>query len=141
MPSGIDANANLAQSSPPQEALNLLLETALDAVIVMRSDGAVADWNDHAVRVFGWTREEEVGRTMAERKVGAHAVSSSAAPFGASAAMSGSGLVSRVTPVHTALRNCTRDEGRSFEFGNQVLISSHRKLLRSKAMVVSVAEK
>jgi hypothetical protein len=26
-------------------------------------------------------------------------------------------------------------------FDNQVLISSHRKLLRSKAMVVSVAEK
>jgi hypothetical protein len=24
------------------------------------------------------------------------------------------GLVSRVTPVHTAMRNCTRDEGRSF---------------------------
>ena len=38
-------------------------------------------------------------------------------------------VVSRVTPVHTALRNCTRDEGRSFEVGNQVLISSHRKLL------------
>ena len=54
---------------------------------------------------------------------------------------SDSGLVSRVTPVHTALRNCTRDEGRSFEFGNQVLISSHRKLLLSKAMVVNVAEK
>ena len=51
------------------------------------------------------------------------------------------GLVSRVTPVHTALRNCTRDEGRPFEVGNQVLISSHRKLLSSKAMVVSVAEK
>src|SRR5260221_7373965 len=29
----------------------------------------------------------------------------------------------------------------SFEVGNQVLISSHRKLLSSKAMVVSVAEK
>ena len=27
-----------------------------------------------------------------------------------------------------------------FEVGNQVLISSHRKLLLSKAMVVSVAE-
>jgi hypothetical protein len=53
---------------------------------------------------------------------------------------SGVGLVSRVTPVHTALRNCTRDEGRSFEVGNQVLISSHRKLLSSKAMVVNVAE-
>jgi hypothetical protein len=55
--------------------------------------------------------------------------------------MSVSGIVSRVTPVQTALRNCTRDEGRSFEFGNQVLISSHRKLLSSKAMVVNVAEK
>jgi hypothetical protein len=54
---------------------------------------------------------------------------------------SGSGIVSRVTPVHTAVRNCTRDEGRSFEVGNQVLISSHRKLLSSKAMVVNVAEK
>jgi hypothetical protein len=50
------------------------------------------------------------------------------------------GLVSRVTPVQTAMRNCTRDEGRSFEVGNQVLISSHRKLLSSKAMVVNVAE-
>jgi len=55
--------------------------------------------------------------------------------------ISAHGIVSRVTPVHTALRNCTRDEGRPFEFGNQVLISSHRKLLSSKAMVVNVAEK
>jgi hypothetical protein len=51
------------------------------------------------------------------------------------------GLVSRVTPVHTAMRNCTRDEGGPFEVDNQVLISSHRKLLSSKAMVVNVAEK
>src|SRR5271169_3148264 len=54
---------------------------------------------------------------------------------------SGVGLVSRVTPVHTALRNCTRDEGRSFEVGNQVLISSHRKLLCPKGTVVNVAGK
>ena len=51
------------------------------------------------------------------------------------------GLVSRVTPVQTAMRNCTRDEGRSFEFSNQVLISNHRKVLCSKATVVNVAEK
>jgi hypothetical protein len=37
--------------------------------------------------------------------------------------MAGVGPVSRVTPVQTAMRNCTRDEGRSFEVGNQVLIS------------------
>ena len=56
-------------------------------------------------------------------------------------AMSPMGLVSRVAPVHTAMRNCTRDEGRPFEVDNQVLISSHRKLLSSKARVVNVAEK
>ncbi len=49
--------------------------------------------------------------------------------------------VSRVSPVQTALRNCTRDEGGPFGFGDQELIPSCRKLLRSKAMVVSVAEK
>jgi len=39
------------------------------------------------------------------------------------------------------MRNCTRDEGGPFETGGQVPVSSHRKLLSSKAMVVSVAEK
>jgi hypothetical protein len=34
-----------------------------------------------------------------------------------------------------------RDEGRPFKVGNQVLTSSHRKLLSTKAMVVNVAEK
>ena len=52
---------------------------------------------------------------------------------------SGIGIVSRVTPVHTAVRNCTRDEGGPFEVSNQVLISSHRKLLSSKAMTASSA--
>ena len=54
--------------------------------------------------------------------------------------MSQMGLVSRASPVHTAMRNCTRDEGGPFGFGNQVPISSHRKLLSPKAMVVNVAE-
>ena len=38
------------------------------------------------------------------------------------------------------VRNCTKDEGGPFEFRNQVLISSHRMLLSSKAMVVNIAE-
>jgi hypothetical protein len=39
------------------------------------------------------------------------------------------------------MRNYTRDEGEPFGFGDQELIPSYRKLLWSKAMVVSVAEK
>ena len=54
------------RASPPTDALRLVLETALDAVVVMRDDGTVADWNDQAVNVFGWTREEAVGHAMAD---------------------------------------------------------------------------
>ena len=49
--------------------------------------------------------------------------------------------MSRGSPVQTAMRNCTRDEGWSFEAGSQVLVSNRCKLLSSKAMVVNVAEK
>jgi hypothetical protein len=38
------------------------------------------------------------------------------------------------------MRNCSRDEGGPFGFGDQESISSYRKLLWSKAVVVSVAE-
>ena len=34
--------------------------------------------------------------------------------------MSAKGLVSRASPVQTAVRNCTRDEGGPFGFGDQV---------------------
>src|SRR5258706_7469097 len=47
----------------------------------------------------------------------------------------------RITLCAPCADNCTRDEGRPFEVDNQVLISSHRELLSSKAMVVNVAEK
>jgi hypothetical protein len=44
-------------------------------------------------------------------------------------------------PVHTVARNSTRDEGGPFGFGDQEPIPSHCKLLRSRAVVVSVAVK
>ena len=53
--------------------------------------------------------------------------------------VSNGSCVTSAVPV--TVRNCMGDEGRPFEVGNQVLISSHRKLLSSKAMVVNVAEK
>ena len=46
-------------------ALRPLLETALDAVVVMDASGAVADWSPSAEQMFGWRRDEAVGREMA----------------------------------------------------------------------------
>ena len=49
------------------------------------------------------------------------------------------GRVSRALPVHTVMRNSTRDEGGPFGLGDQEQSPSHCKLLRSKAVMVSVA--
>jgi PAS domain S-box-containing protein len=57
---------NLANASPPADALRLVLETALDAVVVMGDDGIVTGWNVRAVQMFGWTREEAIGRPLAD---------------------------------------------------------------------------
>ncbi|HUE45226.1 MAG TPA: PAS domain S-box protein [Aestuariivirgaceae bacterium] len=54
---GIDA-------SPDQ--LERLFDAALDAVIAMDSNGAIAAWNKTAETVFGWTRPEVLGRQLAE---------------------------------------------------------------------------
>lgn len=48
------------------EALSPVLETALDAVVVMRRDGSVAAWNKVAEVTFGWTAAEAIGRLMAD---------------------------------------------------------------------------
>src|ERR1700749_3484516 len=45
--------------------LKLVLETALDAVIVMHSDGQVLDWSSEAEIIFGWQRHEAIGVEMA----------------------------------------------------------------------------
>src|SRR5712671_3443425 len=52
--------------SPRESPLDLLLHTALDAVIVMSADGKIAEWNDYAGTMFGWRRDEALGRNMAE---------------------------------------------------------------------------
>jgi PAS domain S-box-containing protein len=38
---------------------------AVDAVVVMSPDGMVRDWNPAAERIFGYEREEAVGRELA----------------------------------------------------------------------------
>jgi PAS domain S-box-containing protein len=48
------------------EMLRPVLETALDAVVVMRRDGTVAAWNKVAERTFGWSEAEATGKLMAD---------------------------------------------------------------------------
>jgi PAS domain S-box-containing protein len=43
-----------------------IVETAHDAFIGMDAQGAITDWNPEAERSFGWSREEALGRELAE---------------------------------------------------------------------------
>jgi PAS domain S-box-containing protein len=47
-----------------EERTRLIVETALDAVVTMDSASVITGWNPQAEQVFGWTRDEAVGRTV-----------------------------------------------------------------------------
>ena len=47
-----------------EERSRLVLDTAPDAFITLDRDGQITTWNVSAERLFGWTKEEALGRTM-----------------------------------------------------------------------------
>jgi PAS domain S-box-containing protein len=48
------------------ERTRLILDTAYDAFVGVDSEGRIIDWNPQAEAVFGWPREEALGRQVAE---------------------------------------------------------------------------
>jgi PAS domain S-box-containing protein len=55
-----------AESTARGERLHAYLEAALDCVIMADASGRIVEFNPAAERTFGYTREEAVGRTLAE---------------------------------------------------------------------------
>ena len=55
----------LDSASLPDE-LRPILDTVLDAVIVLSKNGRIAAWNGAAERTFGWTAREVVGKKLSE---------------------------------------------------------------------------
>jgi PAS domain S-box-containing protein len=49
-----------------EERLRHILDTALDAVITLDTDGTITGWNRQAEQTFGWTQQEAVGRDLAK---------------------------------------------------------------------------
>jgi PAS domain S-box-containing protein len=45
---------------------HLILDTSYEAFISIDGEGRIIDWNTEASRIFGWSREEAVGRVLAE---------------------------------------------------------------------------
>jgi len=50
----------------PGDDLGSLLDTAVEAFVVIEADGRIVGWNCVAEAMFGWTREQAVGADMGE---------------------------------------------------------------------------
>ena len=44
--------------------LQSVLDTALDAVVVMDLDGCIIGWNEHSSTLFGWSADEAIGQRL-----------------------------------------------------------------------------
>lgn len=55
---------DLTPGEPDDLLLRAVLETSLDAVIVIQSAGTIIGWSKAAVEIFGWTAEEAVGQQL-----------------------------------------------------------------------------
>ncbi|HEY7454333.1 MAG TPA: SpoIIE family protein phosphatase [Thermoleophilaceae bacterium] len=49
-----------------EERTRLVLDAAPDAFITLDSDGRIMNWNVAAERLFGWTKDDAIGKTMRE---------------------------------------------------------------------------
>lgn len=57
------AEAALLQS---QERNRAIVDTALDGVITIDAAGVITDWNAQAAAIFGWSRDEALGKILSE---------------------------------------------------------------------------
>ncbi|MEP6888782.1 MAG: PAS domain S-box protein, partial [Nitrospirales bacterium] len=58
------AHAAEAAERESEARTRMIIETALDAVIVMDAGGGVTDWNAQAHTMFGWSRDEAIGHSL-----------------------------------------------------------------------------
>lgn len=49
-----------------EKRTRLIIESSLDAIVIMDAYGMITDWNQRAEKMFGWPAEEAIGRPLAE---------------------------------------------------------------------------
>jgi diguanylate cyclase (GGDEF)-like protein/PAS domain S-box-containing protein len=50
-----------------EEQTRQIIDTASYAYVAMDADGLITDWNQSAEQTFGWSREEVIGKSLADR--------------------------------------------------------------------------
>lgn len=55
-----------------ESKLRSIIDSALDAVIVMDQHGNITEWNERATYIFGWEKGEVLGKNMSELNIAEH---------------------------------------------------------------------
>ena len=63
---GLDRRVVRESLKDSAQRTQLIVDTALDAVIAINRQGAITEWNPQAEAMFGWQRAEALGRELAE---------------------------------------------------------------------------
>jgi two-component system cell cycle sensor histidine kinase/response regulator CckA len=61
---GLRSAVELAREAAAER--EAVLDSSLDCIVVMDSEGVVREWNPAAELTFGWTREEAIGRRLGD---------------------------------------------------------------------------
>ena len=49
-----------------EKRTRLIIESSMNAIVIMDSYGIIADWNQRAEKMFGWTSDEAIGQRLDE---------------------------------------------------------------------------
>lgn len=60
------AMPSVLEDLPAETRLRAAIDSALDAMVIMDECGFITDWSRQAERIFGWSRQAEVGQLLAE---------------------------------------------------------------------------
>ena len=60
------ANANRPENRPLQPELTTLMQTVREAVVIIKLDGTIAEWNRSAEQLYGYPAEEIIGQSVAK---------------------------------------------------------------------------
>ncbi|MCF6250391.1 MAG: PAS domain S-box protein [Methylococcaceae bacterium] len=47
-----------------EKRTRLIIESALNAIVIMDSYGIISDWNHHAEKMFGWSKQQAIGQPL-----------------------------------------------------------------------------
>ena len=59
-------HAAVEQTRKGEQRVKAIIDSALDAFVGVDAQGRITDWNPRAEEIFGWTRQEALGRTVAD---------------------------------------------------------------------------